>query len=124
MSDLILRAGRRALTLGKVPRVAGALSSFPRVPWPRIKLPCELVEVRLVLTGLKKDWLERCRAIERSGTPVMLTVRLKSEGGKWGSPDRDRLPIFEQALRHLSCVDVELHSEISVEVANSARRRG
>jgi len=114
---LALRSACGSLSLGSVPRVVGTLSSFPRAPWPTCELPCDIVEVRLDLAGLRKNWLDRCRAIEAAGKPVLLTLRLKSEGGKWTRPDADRLPLFERALRHLSAVDVELNSGIVSEVS-------
>ena len=119
---LALRSACGSLSLGSVPRVVGTLSSFPRAPWPTCELPCDIVEVRLDLAGLRKNWLDRCRAIEAAGKPVLLTLRLKSEGGKWTRPDADRLPLFERALRHLSAVDVELNSGIVSEVSSTARR--
>ena len=33
---------------------------------------------------------------------MVVTIRLADEGGKWKQPDELRLPLFEEALRHLS----------------------
>ncbi len=56
------------------------------------------------------------------GLPVVVTVRLDAEGGKWKQPDELRLPLFEAALRHLAAADIELRSPILEQVSALARR--
>ena len=102
------------------PLVAGVLSSldgdFP--------LAGDIVEVRLDKTGRPPDWLDRCKAIEAKGKPVLLTVRLRSEGGEWPADDEARLKIYEEGLAALSAVDVELSSVICAKVAKQAQKLG
>jgi 3-dehydroquinate dehydratase-1 len=122
-AKIAFRAGRRVLTVGPVPRVVGTLSSLAR-PFPpaRRKISCDLVEVRLDKTGRPPRWLALCQAIQERGWPVLLTVRLKSEGGDWKGSDARRLPIFEEGLRALAGVDVEWRSKIVHPVAMLAKR--
>jgi 3-dehydroquinate dehydratase type I len=108
------------LNLESGPLVVGVLSSlggdFP--------LAGDLVEVRLDKSGHPEDWLERCKAIEARGKPVLLTIRLRSEGGEWPGDNEDRLKLFEEGLRALSAVDVELSSVICARVAKQAEKLG
>lgn len=113
--------------LGRVPRVVGTITtqaSFPsaaRTPG----YDCDIVEVRLDLIGLgTSDWLSECRAIEASGRPVLFTLRLANEGGKWTSRDQDRLPLITSAMETVSCVDVEFLSGICGDVCGQAAQLG
>jgi 3-dehydroquinate dehydratase-1 len=116
--------GRRQLTVGPVPRVVGTLTSLARpFPAPRQKVPCDVVEVRLDKAGLVPGWLERCLKIEERGWPVLLTIRLRNEGGAWAGGDAKRFPIYEEALFNLSGVDVEWRSKIVYPVAILAKRK-
>jgi 3-dehydroquinate dehydratase-1 len=68
---------------------------------------------------------ESCRALEATGTPVLATIRLVADGGRWNE-DAPRLPLFEAALADGNCtwVDVEVESAIAAEVVSRARRLG
>ena len=100
--------------------VVGVLSSldgdFP--------LAGDVVEVRLDKTSQPPDWLERCKAIEARGKPVLLTIRLRSEGGEWPEDDERRLNLYEEGLAALAAVDVELASAICAVVAKQAEKLG
>jgi 3-dehydroquinate dehydratase-1 len=114
--------GRRELTVGPVPLVVGTLSSLSGpFPPPGRKPACDVVEVRLDKTGRPPQWQDRCKEIEKRGWPVLLTLRLKSEGGAWGEPDAERYEIFQWAIRELAGVDVELRSKIVHPVAMFAK---
>jgi 3-dehydroquinate dehydratase-1 len=117
-SNVLLRTDGGTLTVGNTPRVVGTLSSFDY----RDELPCDIVEVRLDRTGRPPNWLARCKAIESSGKPVLLTPRLQPEGGAWPADDLLRLEIYKEALRELAAVDVELSSVICRAVAEEAAR--
>lgn len=112
------RTAAATLTVGWEPRVVGTLSSLA-VP-PEKALPCDIVEVRLDKTSRPADWVERCRKIEAGGTPVLLTPRLRSEGGEWETDDAPRLAAYRLALGELAAVDVELSSGICPTVAKEA----
>lgn len=108
------------LNLQAGPLVVGVLSSldgdFP--------LAGDLVEVRLDRMTPPPDWVERCRAIETRGKPVLLTIRLRSEGGEWTERDEARLRLFEDGLAAVSAVDVELSSAICADVTQRAQKLG
>ncbi|MGD0815712.1 MAG: type I 3-dehydroquinate dehydratase [Verrucomicrobiota bacterium] len=108
------------LNLDAGPLVVGVLSSLDG----DFLLAGDVVEVRLDKTGCPPDWLEQCKAIEARGKPVLLTVRLRSEGGEWPNDDEGRLQIYEQGLPALSAVDVELSSVICAAVTKQAERLG
>ena len=121
---IVLRTDRGNLPIGAVPRVVGVLSSLD---WPlppsRPEGSCDLVEVRLDQTGRPEGWLERCREIQNCGWPVLLTIRLKSEGGAWGDGDVKRLPLFAEAIKVVAGVDIEWRSRIVHRVAMLCIRR-
>lgn len=121
---IAFRAGRQEVTVGTVPRIVGTLCSLAR-PFPpaRRKVCCDVVEVRLDMTGRLPGWLARCQAIQERGWPALLTLRLKSEGGAWDGPDAQRFPIFEEGLKELAGVDVEWRSKIVHPVAILAKRK-
>jgi 3-dehydroquinate dehydratase I len=116
-----------ALQLGRIPRVVGTiitadyLRSWAANPQP---LPCDLVEFRLDGFPDFADWLRIAKQIEHQGSPVIVTIRLKKEGGLWTGGDLDRWPFLETAIRHLSGVDVELRCDLSAGVSELAGQLG
>jgi len=112
------RTATTALAVGPVPRVVGTLSTLT----PKGKLSGDIVEVRLDKIAPPSDWLNRCVALQSGGKPVLLTVRLRAEGGSWETDDAPRLDIYKQGLQELAAVDVELSSVISRAVAREAAR--
>jgi 3-dehydroquinate dehydratase type I len=107
------------LNLEAGPLVAGVLSSLDE----KLALAGDLIEVRLDKMPRPADWLERCRAIETL-KPVLLTIRLKIEGGGWPEDNEARFKLFEEGLSALSAVDVELQSSICGRVAQLAQKLG
>lgn len=116
-----------SLPLGDIPRVVGSISDRATLSMPACDLAarCDLAELRLDVLGTDTpDWLHTCQAWEASGLPVMVTVRLQGEGGKWHRADKDRRPFLESALDALSAVDVELNSDLSASLcAYAAQQR-
>jgi 3-dehydroquinate dehydratase-1 len=112
------RTATSALMVGPVPRVVGTLSTLA----PKVKLCGDILEVRLDKVARPPDWLKRCAALQSGGKPVLLTVRLRVEGGSWENDDEPRLDIYKQGLQELAAVDVELSSVISRAVARAAAR--
>jgi 3-dehydroquinate dehydratase-1 len=108
------------LNLNAGPFVVGVLSSLDG----NFPLAGDVIEVRLDRTGHPPDWLERCKEIEARGKPVLLTVRLRSEGGAWPEDDAARLEIYKKGLAALSAVDVELSSAICADVTRQAEKLG
>jgi 3-dehydroquinate dehydratase-1 len=119
-TSALFRTASTELAIGPVPRVVGTLCSLDAFP----RLAGDIVEVRLDKMTPPADWLKRCAAIEAAGKPVLLTVRLRAEGGDWESDDEPRMEIYRQALRAVAAVDVELGSRICGTVAREAARAG
>jgi 3-dehydroquinate dehydratase-1 len=117
-STAIFRTASTKLAVGPVPRVVGTLSTLT----PDCELAGDIVEARLDKMARTSDWLKRCAALQSGGTPVLLTVRLRAEGGDWETDDEERLEIYRAGLQELAAVDVELGSVISREVAREAAR--
>jgi len=115
---VLFRTATTALAVGAAPRVVGTLSSLSL----RRALSGDIVEVRLDKIDYGPDWLARCVAIQSSGKPVLLTIRLRAEGGAWEAGDAQRLEIYQQGMRELAAVDVELRSTICRKVAREAAR--
>jgi 3-dehydroquinate dehydratase-1 len=67
--------------------------------------------------------LASCARLERSGTPVLATLRLVADGGRW-TDDAARLPWLDQALAVTSWADIELESAIADQVVRLAHARG
>lgn len=115
-----------SLQLGKVPRVVGTIITEQfLLEWsenPR-KLPCDLVELRLDGYPRFPAWRTIGQAIDANEMPVFATIRLASEGGKWTGADSDRWPLLEEAVRHLSGIDVEINSELVVFASELAREK-
>jgi 3-dehydroquinate dehydratase-1 len=102
------------------PLVVGVLSSLDG----KVPLAGDIVEVRLDKIQCPADWLERCQSIEARGKPVLLTIRLRSEGGEWLADDTARLKLYEETLTALSAVDVELSSVICPALTRRAAELG
>ncbi len=100
-------------------RVVGTLSAFP-APTRADEL-CDIVEVRLDLTGETPDWLNQCRTIMQGARPVLLTIRMKAEGGQWAGDEARRLELFKKGLAEVAAVDVEWRSSIARDVCDLAR---
>ncbi len=111
--------------IGVIPRVVGTVSSLDALSAlsSAEAVPCDIVEARLDKIGHQSTevWLNACRRIEAGGTPVIVTLRDASEGGNWKQGDEGRPKIFEEALKHLSAVDVEFKSGIVESVYNVAK---
>jgi len=111
------------LRVGDIPYVVGTISSIESLnafAAAQVNV-CDIVEVRADEIGDQSAWLEGCREIETLGMPVIFTIRLQNEGGKWDKQDKLRMPLFTEALKHLSAVDVELKSELMPAVCKLAK---
>jgi len=86
----------------------------------------DLLEVRVDLfdTPDVAACAEACARVEATGTPVLVTVRLAAEGGRWTRPDAERLPLYRAAVACASWVDVEAASVIARDVTALARAAG
>lgn len=114
------------LTIGQVPRVAGTIShrhTLEEGPSGLIKL-CNLVEVRLDEIGIYgPNWMSDCQVFEDAGLPVIVTMRLQAEGGKWTEADRARAPMMESALARISTIDIEFRSALCESLCSLAEEK-
>jgi 3-dehydroquinate dehydratase-1 len=112
------------LTIGRIPRVVGTLSSLDSLHrFPSLaEKTCDIAEIRLDQIGEESDWMQSGRAIEQSGTPVILTLRNIAEGGKCSRADEERALIFEQALSVVSAIDVEFASGLAARLFPIAKQ--
>lgn len=86
---------------------------------------CDLLEVRLDLTGLcNGQWKGLCAAIRKRGMPVLLTIRDESEGGRWRGREAERLALYLAGLKSVSAVDVEIGAHAMALLVEAAHRRG
>ena len=116
-----------ALQLGRVPRVVGTIITadfLERWSANPTALPCDLVELRLDGFSDFNDWIRIGKEIEEQGTPILVTLRLKNEGGKWEKSDRERRPLLESAIRNFSGVDVEVRSQLAGGVSELCKQLG
>jgi len=109
------------------PTIIGTVSTraeLDRFP-ERENVPCDMLEARLDLIGWQEDgWLAACQAVESAGTPVLLTLRLAAEGGKWEDRDTHRAQHLFEAVDALSAIDVEHQSELAAILVERAAAQG
>jgi 3-dehydroquinate dehydratase type I len=82
--------------------------------------PFDLVEARVDLFSnqrLEPAGREACAVLEASGTPVLVTIRSATQGGRFAAGERVRLERFREALVAASWADIEDDAEIIGEVA-------
>jgi 3-dehydroquinate dehydratase I len=122
---LAFRTANKVIRVGPAPLVVGTLSSLLRnLAARKYKGACDIVEVRLDKAPGVDDWRERCRRIESLGWPVLLTLRLRGEGGNWTGSDSSRRPALVWALESLAGIDVELRSPLAAPLARLAKKLG
>jgi 3-dehydroquinate dehydratase-1 len=114
------------LRIGEIPYVVGTISSAASLgAFSATRTPiCDIVEVRLDEIGIDTEWLCSCKEIETLGMPVILTTRLKSEGGKWTDSDESRMSVIQEAINNLSAVDVELKSDLMPRICEQVKSLG
>lgn len=101
------------IILGAAPKVVGTISKAGTLA----QLPtadCDIIELRLDLIG--------AGALRPFDQPVIATIRLANEGGKWTQPDADRLSLFDSALQHCTAADIELRSPLLDKVSALAAK--
>jgi 3-dehydroquinate dehydratase I len=93
---------------------------------PATRRPFDVVEARVDLFDgqrLDDSALDCCRRLEASGTPVLVTIRSASQGGRFQQPDPVRLERFREALQVATWADVEDDAPIVAEVARLVAAR-
>jgi 3-dehydroquinate dehydratase-1 len=99
---------------------------------PRIKRLPDIIEARLDLAVTEahptvlpdlRAFLATCQRLQETGSPVLCTIRLVPDGGRW-TEDSQRMPWFEQAVAVAAWVDIEVGSAIAADVVGLAHARG
>lgn len=93
------------------PRIVGCITTESLLRRSGQELPgdCDILEVRLDLTGLcDGKWMKLCTAIQALGRPVLLTIRDESHGGQWRGREAERLALYLTGLKSVSAVDIEI----------------
>lgn len=96
------------------------LEAFP----PEYREACDLAEVRLDEIGIFPGWMEACHRIERAGTPVMLTLRSQTDGGKCARSRAERRAILTQAAACASLIDIEHNSDSPPDLSPAVHAAG
>jgi 3-dehydroquinate dehydratase-1 len=86
----------------------------------------DLLEVRVDLfdEATLDACADACARVEATGTPVLVTIRLAAQGGRWTRPDAERLPLYRGAARVASWLDVEGESSLAPEILALAHAAG
>lgn len=111
------------LVVGVADRAAALAACAALSPVDR---PFDLVEARLDLFDgqtLNAEAAADCARLESTGTPVLVTIRSTSQGGRYAGPEPARLALFAEALRSASWLDVEDDAPITADVAALVARR-
>jgi 3-dehydroquinate dehydratase-1 len=91
----------------------------------RKKLPADAVEVRVDALFAKKVPVEKIEAALRTKKhPVLLTLRIQSEGGQAAWKVKERRELFLRLLPKVEAVDVELATARAMRPVIEAARRG
>jgi len=120
--EVLFRTGNGSMTVGNLPRVVGTFSSPPKEFPPVNEIVSDVVELRVDHMPGASDWLACAQAIQARDIPVIITIRMKAEGGHWTRPETERLALLESALPHVAAVDIELKSKLVESVTKIARR--
>src|SRR5687768_12604932 len=93
------------LTIGPgCPRVVGTVSSLDGsgATLRRLQMEADIAELRLDLMAPKEPWDKMAMAIRATGRPLLLTVRMESEGGRWNQGEKKRGALIEKSLPLIS----------------------
>ncbi len=86
------------------------------------KLGADILELRIDL--LDSDACQALLDIKKTGMPVIITNRMKEEGGAWAGSEDERIRILVSLLPLADAVDIELCAEKREHVVEKARSSG
>src|SRR5450432_1246585 len=101
-----------------------AVADFALTPAPSRVIDLLEIRVDLFAEPALGACAEAAARVEASGTPVLVTIRLAAEGGRWTRADALRVELYREALTFASWIDVEAASPIARDVTALARARG
>ena len=113
----------RDLKLGGLPRVAISVDDRGGVKLTR-SLPVDILEIRVdQFKILDPEYVAVViKGIKKTGSPLILTIRSKNEGGQKNVPDRLKIEIFKRTISLVDAIDIELKSPIMPEVVKMAKK--
>jgi len=100
-------------SIGKNPVETAALAK---------KLGADLLELRIDL--LDTDAYQSLQGLKRLGLPIIITNRMRQEGGAWLQGEDERIRTLVSLLPFADAVDIELCAEKRDTVVEKARRSG
>lgn len=86
------------------------------------KLGADILEIRIDLIDV--DALQLLSEVKKSGLPVIITNRMKQEGGAWTGSEYDRIRTLISLLPLADAVDIELNAENRDSVVEKAKKTG
>ncbi len=86
------------------------------------ELGADILELRIDL--LEADARQVLQDIKKTGLPVIITNRMKQEGGKWEGSEDDRIRTLNSLLPMADAVDIELCAKDRDRVVKKARDIG
>jgi len=86
------------------------------------ELGADILELRIDL--LEVDARQALQDIKKTGLPVIITNRMKQEGGHWGGSEDDRIGTLNSLLPMADAVDIELCAKDRDRVVKKARDTG
>ncbi|MCG2736282.1 MAG: type I 3-dehydroquinate dehydratase, partial [Candidatus Methanoperedenaceae archaeon] len=86
------------------------------------ELGADILELRIDL--LEVDARQALQDIKKTGLPVIITNRMKQEGGNWGGSEDDRIGTLNSLLPMADAVDIELCAKDRDRVVKKARDTG
>lgn len=83
----------------------------------------DVIELRADKFPNREYWHLAHQARRLAALPLLLTIRLQSEGGSWSLDESKRFKLFGYLLSIVDGIDVELSSEIAPFITNKAHKQ-
>ncbi len=88
------------------------------------KLGADIIEIRLDLLDTGTDMRQVLQDLGKTGLPVIITNRMKQEGGAWSGGEAERIQMLISLLPLADAVDIELCAENRDAVIKEAKSGG
>lgn len=88
------------------------------------KLGADIIEIRLDLLEIDMDMRLILQDLGKTGLPVIITNRMKQEGGAWSGGEAERILALISLLPLADAVDIELCAENRDAVVKEAKSAG
>lgn len=88
------------------------------------QLGADILELRIDLIEAEADASKTLQALKKLGLPVIITNRVKQEGGAWDGSEDERIKKLLSLLPSADAVDIELCAEERDAVVKKAKKTG